>query len=192
MELKTGHKLLIGISIFVILIAFWVMLSYNGLVNSDETVQEKWANVQSAYQRRADLIPNLVATVQQYTHYEGEVLTEVTKARAAVSSAQNSNELGAAGTQLDSSLSRLLVVMENYPELKANENYLSLQDELAGTENRVNVERGIYNAAVKDYNIKVRRFPTSLIAAWSGFSVKDSFAMQVGSENAPKVKELFE
>ncbi len=192
MALKTGHKVLIGVGIFIVLVALWAMVSYNGLVSADETINEKWANVQSAYQRRADLIPNLVATVKQYTNYEGDVLTKITEARASVGKASNPQELAAAGQQMDSALSRLLVVAENYPDLKANENYLSLQDELAGTENRVKVERDLFNKAVKEFNIKVRRFPTSIMASWGGFETKQSFEAQAGSETAPDVGAMFE
>ncbi|MBI2572848.1 LemA family protein [Candidatus Woesearchaeota archaeon] len=192
MTLKTSHKILIGVGIFIVLVAFWAMISYNGLVSADETVNEKWANVQTAYQRRADLIPNLVATVQQYTNYEGEVLTEITQARASIGKATTPQDLAAAGQQMDSALSRLLVVAENYPDLKANENYLSLQDELAGTENRVKVERDLFNKAVKEFNIKVRRFPTSIMASWGGFETKQSFEAQAGTQNAPDVNTLFE
>lgn len=192
MKLTTTHKVLIGIAVVILLGIFWVVGSYNGLVTADETVTEKWANVQTAYQRRADLIPNLVATVQEYTDYEGELLLAVTEARASVGSAQTPAQLSSAGGQLDSALSRLLVVMENYPNLKANENYLSLQDELAGTENRVKVERDIYNKAVKNMNIKVRRFPTNIIAGMFGFERQDSFEAEEGTDTAPAVGDLFD
>jgi len=185
MDKKWMPWLIVG-GIVVILLLFFVG-SYNGLVSADEGVNQKWANVQSAYQRRADLIPNLVATVKAYSDYEGEVLTEVTAARASVGSAKTPAELQAAGEQMDSALSRLLVVVENYPNLKANENYLSLQDELAGTENRVKVERDLFNTAVRDYNIRVRRFPTNIIAGMFGFTQKESFSSQAGAENAPVV-----
>ena len=190
--LSTGLKILIGVGIFAVLLIIWFVGSYNGLVSGDETVKEKWANVQSAYQRRADLIPNLVATVKQYTSYEGSILTEITEARASVGRASTPAELSAAGSSLDSSLSRLLVVMENYPNLKANENYLSLQDELAGTENRIKVERDNFNQAVKVFNTKVRRFPTNEVANMFGFSVKESFEAVAGAETAPQVGTLFQ
>jgi LemA protein len=167
--------------------AIWMAGTYNSLVTKDEEVGKAWANVQSAYQRRADLIPNLVSTVKAYSNYEGSVLTEITQARAGLMNAKTPADLQAADANLNSALSRLLVVVENYPNLKANENYLSLQDELAGTENRVKTERDLYNAAVKDYNINVRRFPSNLIAGWFGFSQKEPFAAAAGSENAPKV-----
>ena len=178
---------LIVIGAVVFFSILWFIGSYNGLIKVDETVNEKWANVQSAYQRRADLIPNLVETVKAYSDYEGDILTEITNARASIGKAGTPAQLQAAGTELNSALARLMVVVENYPNLKANENYLSLQDELAGTENRVKVERDLFNLAVKNYNIKTRRFPTMLIARMMGFEKKDMFEADQGTENAPKV-----
>lgn len=186
-KLSPGWIALIVIGAIVLLSILWFIGSYNGLVRADETVKEKWANVQTAYQRRADLIPNLVETVKAYSTYEGEVLTELTKARASVGKATTPAELQAAGTELNSALARLLVVVENYPNLKANENYLSLQDELAGTENRVKVERDIFNNAVKAYNVKVRRFPTNIVANMFGFGKKEMFEAEAGTEKAPEV-----
>jgi LemA protein len=190
--MKTVWKVLIALAIIAILIGISFISIFNGLVSADEKVNEKWANVQSAYQRRADLIPSLVATVKQYSDYEGSVLTEITQARASVGSAKTPADLQAAGDDLNSAISRLLVVVESYPNLKANENYLSLQDELAGTENRIKTERDIFNAAVKDYNVKIRSFPTNIVASMYGFEKKDSFAAQSGAETAPDVKKLFE
>ena len=189
-KLKTGYLVLIVIAAIVLLSVLWVVSSYNGLVKSDESVNEKWANVQTAYQRRADLIPNLVETVKAYSDYEGSVLTEITEARASIGKAATPSQLQAAGNELNSALARLLVVVENYPNLKANENYLSLQDELAGTENRIKTERDIYNKAVKDYNIKVRRVPTNIIAGMFGFDQKEMFEAAAGA-NAPVVADLF-
>ena len=190
-KLKPLHITLIIIGAVLLLLVLWVMGSYNSLVGADELVVEKWANVQSAYQRRADLIPNLVETVKQYSDYEGSVLTEITNARASIGKASTPAEFNAADAELNSALSRLLVVVENYPDLKANENYLSLQDELAGTENRIKTERDIFNKAVRDYNIRVRRFPTNMIAGMFGFEKKESFEAAEGSEIAPSVKGLF-
>ena len=186
-KLSPGWIALIVIGAIVLFTALWFMGSYNGLVKADETVNEKWANVQTAYQRRADLIPNLVETVKAYSNYEGDVLTELTKARASVGSAKTPADLQAADAQISSALSRLLVVVENYPNLKANENYLSLQDELAGTENRVKTERDLFNTAVKDLNVKVRRFPTNIVAGMFGFEKKDMFEAETGTDKAPKV-----
>ena len=191
-KMSTGKIVGISIAVVVVLIILWVAGSYNGLVGADEGVNEKWANVQTAYQRRADLIPNLVETVKQYSDYEGNILTEITNARASIGKANSPSELQAAGNEMNSALSRLLVVVENYPNLKANENYLSLQDELAGTENRIKTERDIYNKAVKALNIKVRRFPTNIIAGMFGFSTKEMFEADAGAATAPDVKNLFE
>ncbi|RJQ15640.1 LemA family protein [Candidatus Woesearchaeota archaeon] len=188
---KTGMILIVA-ALLLLIIVIWGISAYNGLVRSDETVKEKWANVQSAYQRRADLIPNLVATVKQYSDYEGDVLTEITNARASLLNAQTPAELQSADAQMNAALARLLVVVENYPDLKANENYLSLQDELAGTENRIKVERDIYNNAVKNYNIKTRVFPSSMIAGMYVFESYDSFIADENAENAPDVGSLFE
>lgn len=180
----------IAIAIAVVLL-LWVGGTYNSLVTLDESVNNAWGNVQTAYQRRADLIPQLVATVKQYTDYEGNILTEVTEARASIGRAQTPAELGAAGAEMNSALSRLLVVMENYPDLKANQNYLSLQDQLEGTENRIKRERDLFNAAVKSYNVKVRRVPSNMIAGMFGFDQKEFFESDEGAETAPDVGELF-
>lgn len=176
----------------ILVIALWIGTTYNGFVSLEETVNNAWGNVQTAYQRRADLIPNLVATVKAYSDYEGEVLTEITNARAKVGSASTPEELSSAGSELNSALARLLVVVENYPNLKANENYLDLQVQLEGTENRIKVERDIYNNAVRAFNIKIRRFPSNIIAGMFGFQQKEYFEAAEGAETAPDVGELFE
>ena len=191
-KMSTGKIVGISIAVVVVILILWIAGSYNGLVRADEGVNEKWANVQTAYQRRADLIPNLVETVKQYSDYEGDILTEITNARASVGKASNPAQMQAAGNELNSALSRLLVVVENYPNLKANENYLSLQDELAGTENRIKTERDIYNKAVKALNIKVRRFPTNIIAGMFGFEKGETFEADEGADTVPEVKSLFE
>lgn len=185
--LATGWIVLIVIAAIAVIFLLWLMGSYNGLVSADENVKQKWGNVQTAYQRRADLIPNLVTTVKAYSDYEGEVLTEITNARTSIGQAKTPADFQAADTQLSGALARLLVVVENYPNLKANENYLSLQDELAGTENRVKTERDLYNEAVKTYNVKIRSFPSNMVAGWFGFAAKDMFGADQGAEKAPKV-----
>ena len=194
-------KLLIIVGIIaaiVLIIIGWVAASYNGLVKADEGVAQKWGNVQSAYQRRADLIPNLVETVTGYKNFEQQTLVQVTQlrseagqAKSSVNSARTPAELQAASTQMDGVLSRLLVIVENYPNLKANENFLSLQDELAGTENRVKTDRDLFNKAVKDLNIKVRKFPARFVANTFGFAEKEMFAAAAGAETAPSVGALF-
>jgi len=183
------------IALLAIILASWVVGAYNGLISAEETVNERWANVQSAYQRRADLIPNLVETVKGYRDYEQETLTQITKLRSEagqaklnVDSATSPVQLQTAMRSLDGVLSRLLVIVERYPDLKASENFLSLQDELAGTENRIKVERDNYNRAVKEYNIKVRRFPNNIISKMFGFETKESFKAEEGAEKVVAVK----
>jgi LemA protein len=180
-----------GILAVILMIAMWIGGNYNSLVGMDENVMNKWGNVQSAYQRRADLIPNLVATVKAYSDYEGDVLTEITEARASVGSAKTPSELAAAGEELNSALARLLVIVEAYPDLKANQNYLDLQVQLEGTENRIKVERDLYNAAVREFNVKVRRFPSNIVAGMFGFQQREYFEAAEGSETAPDVDGLF-
>lgn len=189
-KMSGGKIALIVILAVIVIGTLWVIGSYNGLVKSDVGVSEKWGNIQADYQRRADLIPNLVAAVKSYTTYEGTVLTEVTEARAAWANANNVGAQMSAANQMDSALGRLIAVAENYPNLKANENYLSLQDELAGTENRIKFSRTEYNGAVKTFNVKVRTFPTNLIAGMFGFTQKTMFESQAGAETAPNVAEL--
>ena len=186
-RLSGGWIAAIVIVAIVAIVGIWLAGTYNSLVTKDEVTKQSWADVQTAYQRRADLIPNLVATVKAYSTYEGDVLTQITEARAGLLNAKTPAQLDAADSSLNSAIGRLLVVVENYPTLKANENYLSLQDELAGTENRIKTERDIYNAAVKDYNVNVRTFPSNIVAGWYGFSQKDSFEADAGAATAPKV-----
>lgn len=190
-KLSTGAIVGISIAAFVVLLLLWIGGTYNGFVSADENVNAKWANVQADYQRRADLIPGLVATVQQYSDYEGSVLTEITAARSAWQGAATPSEQQAAAGAMDSALARLLVVVENYPTLKANENYLSLQDELAGTENRVKLSRTQFNDAVKAYNVRVRSFPAAIVANMFGFDVRTPFEAAAGSDVAPDVDALF-
>ena len=197
-NMKNGTKILIGVLVAIVVIALlifsWVASTYNRLVTVDESVKQKWGNVQSAYQRRADLIPNLVETVKGYRDYEASTLTAITQLRSEagqakiqVDSATTPEQLEAASGSMNGVLSRLLVIVENYPDLKASENFLSLQDELAGTENRIKVERDNYNVAVKDFNIVARRFPSNTIAGMFGFGKKTAFAAAAGAENVPTV-----
>jgi len=177
----------------VVVIALILIGMYNGLVSQDTATGKTWGNVQAAYQRRADLVPNLVATVKAYSDYEGKVLTDITEARASITRATSPEQLQAADAQLTSALSRLLVVVENYPNLKANQNYLDLQAQLEGTENRINTERGYYNDQVQLYQNKVRKFPTNMIAGMFGFSQDKwkTFQANEGAQNAPNVANLF-
>jgi len=191
---KTGMKLskgwIIGISVIVIvvIIALWVMGTYNTLVNSQVEVDRSWGNVQAVYQRRADLVPNLVATVKGFAKQELTVFTEVTNARSAWANAKTPEQQVTAANGLEGALGRLMVVVENYPQLKSDQNFLALQDELAGTENRINVERQRYNTAVSDYNKKVRMFPSNIIAGIFGFAQRTFFEANPGAENTPVVE----
>lgn len=171
--------------------------SYNTLVTMDENVNQAWAQVENQYQRRADLIPNLVKTVQGYADFEKSVLTEVTEMRSKVGQIKLSaddlsdedkfKKFQEAQDQFSGAISRLLVVAENYPQLKANENFLSLQTQLEGTENRIAVERKKFNEAVQDYNTKIRSFPTLITAKIFGFKEKQYFKSTTGSEKTPDV-----
>lgn len=186
--------LVIGI---IFLITFWFIGKYNGLVGKEENVSSKWAQVENVYQRRADLIPNLVATVKGYAEHEQEVLTDVIAARAKATSVnfnadnmteENIKTYQAAQDQLSGALSRLLITVEKYPELKANQNFLELQAQLEGTENRISVERQKFNDAVKSYNTDIRKFPTNIIANMFGFEKKAYFEAVDNADVAPKVE----
>lgn len=160
----------------------------NTLVSKNESVKAAWSQVDIVLQRRADLIPNLVETVKGYAQQEQTVFGDIAKARSALLSAGTPQQKIAANGQLDGALGRLLLVVENYPQLKSNENFLRLQDELAGTENRIAVERKRYNDTLRDYNTYVQQFPNSLFAGWAGFKTNDAyFEASEGSRVAPKV-----
>ncbi|RMD58043.1 LemA family protein [Candidatus Woesearchaeota archaeon] len=182
----------IGALAVIAILALWVGGTYNSFVSLEENTNNMWGRVQTAYQRRADLIPNLVSTVKQYTDYEGPLLKEITQARASVGQARTPEQLQKAGAEMNSALSRLLLVAENYPNLKANEQFLDLQVQLEGTENRIKVERDAYNNAVRAYNVKARKFPSNIIAGLFGFEQKEYFKADEGSEKAPDVSELFQ
>lgn len=172
---------------------------YNRLVTLEQNVNKKWADVQSVYQRRADLIPNLVQTVQGAADFEKTTLTDVTNARASVgqikldptkapTDAAQLEEFQKAQGQLSSALSRLLVVSENYPQLRATEGFQTLQAQLEGTENRISVERNNFNAAVQEYNTALEQFPTNMLNKMFGFKARPFFTAQAGAEKAPEVK----
>lgn len=192
--LAIGGVLIIG----AILLVMWGIIVYNNLVAAEQNVLKQWSQVENQYQRRADLIPNLVNTVKGYANFEKEVLTQVTEARARVgqfnvtpevlNDPQAFEKFQSVQGDLSSALSRLLAVVENYPELKANENFLQLQAQLEGTENRISVERKRFNETVQEYNTMIKRFPASLLAGMFGFSEKQYFKAVQGAEVPPKVE----
>ncbi len=188
---KKGKIGIIVIAVLIILlISFYSFFkgTYNRFVALEEGTKGAWAQVENQLQRRYDLIPNYVETVKGYAKHEKEVLTEVTRARASVGGAQTVPEKIKANNQLTTALSRLLVVMERYPDLKANQNFIRLQDELAGTENRIAVERRRYNEAVKEFNVRVRSFPDNIMANMLGFKEAAFFEAPEEAKTAPKVK----
>jgi len=161
---------------------------YNGLVNQREAVDSSWAQVQNVLQRRADLIPNLVNTVKGYAAHEKEIFEHVADARARLAGARTPAEATAASSALDGALGKLMVIVEAYPQLKASENFVRLQDELAGTENRIAVERMRYNEIVRDYDQSIKHFPNSLFAGLFGFAAKDYFQADATAQHVPDVK----
>ncbi len=180
----------------VVVVLLWGVTGYNGLVTMDEGVQNQWANVETQYQRRADLIPNLVSTVKGYATHEKSTLAEVVKARSEATSVkidptdltpEKLAQYQKAQGNVSAALGRLLMVAENYPQLKANENFLELQSQLEGTENRITVARKDFNDAAKEYNSTIRRFPKNILAGLFGFDKKAYFEAEAGAEKAPKV-----
>ena len=190
----------VGAVIVIAIIGFimWGVGIYNSLVTLDEQVTQSWSQVENQYQRRADLIPNLVSTVKGVADFEKDTYTAVTEARSKVNQINVSSDIlndpnafqqfQAAQDNLSGALSRLLVTVENYPQLKANENFLQLQAQLEGTENRISVERRKFNQSVQGYNTTIRKFPANFIANFSGFNEKQYFKAVAGSEEAPKVE----
>jgi LemA protein len=187
-----------AVVVVLAMLFFWGMGIYNSLVTLDEGVRSSWSQVETQYQRRADLIPNLVETVKGFAKQEQTVLIGVTEARAKVSQMTVTKEVlddpkafqkfQAAQDQLSSALSRLLAVSENYPQLKSNENFMALQTQLEGTENRITVARSRFNETVQGYNTTIRRFPASILAGIFGFRDKQYFQAKEGADNAPGVK----
>jgi LemA protein len=186
--MKVGLVILVVLVVIALLLGSSFVGRRNQMVVKRETVNAAWAQVDVVLQRRADLIPNLVETVKGYAVQEQVVFGDIAKARSALLGAHSPSEKIAANGQLDSALGRLLVVVENYPQLKSNENFMRLQDELAGTENRIAVERQRYNGTVQDYNTYISLFPNSLVASMSGFTRNDAyFKTDEGARQAPKV-----
>ena len=185
-----GKTLLVvigALAFIVLIIVMWFIGTYNSLVTADQSVNEKWSQVENQYQRRADLIPNLVETVKGYATHESKVFIDVAEARSQWASAKTQGEKIKAAEGMDSALSRLMVVVESYPQLKASENFVALQAQLEGTENRVTVARMDYNTAVREYNVKIKTIPTSIVAGIYEYNDKPFFEAEKGSEKAPKV-----
>ena len=197
MKLSKGWIISIVIILFVILIASWASRIYNNLVSKEEAVNQQWANVENVYQRRSDLIPNLVATVKGVANFEQSTLTAVIEARAKATQVtvdpknltpESLQKFQEAQNGVSSALGRLMVVVEKYPELKATQNFSELQAQLEGTENRITVERMKFNESAQAYNTYLRKFPNSMFAGMFGFEKKAYFEAQTGAEKAPEVK----
>ena len=188
--MKRSTIILISIAAFIFLVVVWFVASYNGLIKASTEVKESWANVETQYQRRADLIPNLIEVVKKSASFQQETFLEVTQLRSQWQQAQaegNREGMFNAGEQLGSALSRLLVIVENYPDLDLD-TFKNLQAQLEGTENRVAVSRERYNSMVKVYNVKIRKIPTVLVANMFGFTQEKFFEAEQGTENVPEVK----
>lgn len=194
--MKKNKGLIITI-VVIVLAALWGILSYNGLVEKDENVSNQWANVETQYQRRSDLIPNLVNTVKGYAKHESQTLEAVMAARSQATQVKidpsncTPQQLAAyqkAQGDVTTALGKLLAITENYPDLKANQNFLELQSQLEGTENRINVARKDFNDSAKEYNTSLRRFPRNIIASMFGFEKRNYFEAEAGAEKAPKVE----
>ena len=192
-----NKKVIIGIVVAIVLIGGWAISAYNGMVSSEEEATTAFANLQSTYQRRADLIPNLVETVKGYAAHEKETLEGVVAARSKATSVnidpdnmtpEKMKQCRDAQGELSTALGRLIAIQENYPDLKANENFRDLQVQLEGTENRINEARNTYNKKVQDYNVMIRRFPNTLFAGMFGFEKMEKFEAEAGAEKAPQVK----
>lgn len=194
--MKKNKGLIITI-VVIVLVALWGILSYNGLVEMDEIVSNQWANVETQYQRRSDLIPNLVNTVKGYAKHESQTLEAVMAARSQATQVkidpsnctpQQLADYQKAQGDVTTALGKLLAITENYPDLKANQNFLELQSQLEGTENRINVARKDFNDSAKEYNTSLRRFPRNIIASMFGFEKRNYFEAEAGAEKAPKVE----
>ena len=195
--MKKGLITLIVVGVVLLGGFIWIKNAYNNMVVSDENVQAAWAQVENVYQRRADLIPNLVSTVKGYAAHESETLESVVSARAKATQVtvdptditqEAISQFNAAQGELSTALGRLLLIQENYPDLKANQNFLELQAQLEGTENRIATERMKFNEAAKAFNTGIRKFPDNIIASMFGFEKKAYFEAQAGTETAPKVE----
>ena len=188
--MKNGTKVLIGSGVVVVLILIWFFGTRNSLVSLKEEVEMQQSQIETTLQRRSDLIPNLVATVKGYANHEEKVFTEIAEASSKLAGSIKSGDMKSiseANDTLDSALSRLLAISENYPDLKASEQFIALQDELAGTENRISVARQHYNEKVNTYNTEVQKFPTSIVAGMSGYYPLQYFEADEAAKEVPKV-----
>ncbi|AZU64827.1 LemA family protein [Neobacillus mesonae] len=185
--MKKGMLSIIVVVAIIVVFGLMLMSSYNNFVNLEENVDQSYAQIENQLQRRLDLIPNLVSTVKGYAAHEKEVIASISDARSRLAGAKTPQEEATANADLSSALSRLLVVVENYPNLKADKQFTQLMDELAGTENRIAVARKDYNDQVAEYNKKIKRFPGSLIAGMTGFKEKEYFKADPKAQEVPKV-----
>lgn len=185
--MKKSTWIVIAIIAILVIIAVVIGSSYNGLISKSEEVDNKFAEIDVMLQRRTDLIPNLVNTVKGYASQEKDVINSVTEARAKLAGANTVGEKAEADGELTNALNRLLIVVENYPDLKSSQNFIQLSDELAGTENRIAVARKDYNDVVKVYNVKIKKFPTNLMASMFGFETKEYFEASENSKEVPSV-----
>ncbi len=185
--MKKSTIVIIVVVVILVAIIAGLVSNYNGVVSLSEEVDNKFATIDTMLQRRADLIPNLVNTVKGYTNQEQAVIDSVTDARAKLAGANSVGEKANADQELSTALSNLLVVVENYPDLKSSQNFINLSDELAGTENRIATARKDYNDAVKEYNTKIKRFPTNILSGMFGYGEKEYFQASEGSEEVPTV-----
>lgn len=186
--MKKSTMIILGVVAVIILVVAMLGGSYNSLVAKEEKVDKEYSNISVQLERRADLIPNLVNTVKGYTSHETEIINSITTARENLLNANTVEEKSAADAELTNALNALMVVVENYPDLKANENFIQLSDELAGTENRIATSRRDYNEAVTDYNTAVKKFPTNILASMFGFEKKDYFEVSEGKTEVPEVE----
>ena len=193
--MKNSTKILISIGIIIIIFLFWFVATYNSLIKINEAVKEKWAQVENQYQRRADLIPNLIETVKGARDFEAETQTQIAQLRTQATTIKqtvekgnlNPQQLNEIDAQMNSVLRGINIVVEAYPNLKATENFLALQSQLEGTENRISTERMQYNEAIKEYNVKIKRIPSKWVANFLGYEEKEFFESKEGAEEPPNV-----
>ena len=186
--MKKSSIAIIVVIVIIIILALILISNYNSIISASEEVDNKFAIIDTYLQRRADLIPNLVNTVEGYTQQEQEIINSITEAREKMVEAASVSEKAEADNELTSALNNLMVIVENYPDLKSSQNFIQLSDELAGTENRIATARRDYNEAVKEYNLKIKKFPTGIIANMFGYKEKEYFQASEGSQEVPNVQ----